>query len=206
MSAAAISRQEITGLILSGGRASRMGGVDKGLQTFRGASLTANAVQRLRPQVSDVLISANRNLSVYRALGTVIEDSTPGFAGPLAGILTALQTAQTPFVACVPCDSPFFPLDLVERLSAPFLDPISGADCDIAIALAPDSEQEGRLRSHPVFALIHRRLAAPLADALARGERRLNAWRSHHNAVEVPFPDEQAFYNINTLQALSDAR
>jgi molybdopterin-guanine dinucleotide biosynthesis protein A len=212
----------ITGVVLAGGQGSRMGGVDKGRQLFRGLPLAEHAVRRLSPQVGGMLISANRHLDAYAMLAPVVSDSIPGFAGPLAGILAALRAARTPLLACVPCDAPFFPMDLVARLSVPFSDPA----CEISIAVAPsedtpddalkaavENRPEGfpentpvtMMRAHPVFALMRTTLADSLEIALAAGERRVNTWRMRHNAVEVAFPDKHAFYNVNTLAALDAA-
>ena len=114
----------ITGLILAGGRGSRMGGVDKGLQNFRGQSLAQQTLVRLQQQSlppQDILINANRNLAAYQSLGVPVwPDSLDGFAGPLAGFLTGLEHCQTPLLLTVPCDSPLFPLDLVQRLCKPW--------------------------------------------------------------------------------------
>lgn len=215
-----ISRADITGLVLAGGRGSRMGGVDKGRQPFRGVPLAEHAYARLVPQVGPMLISANRHLDAYRRQGTVVTDTMPDFAGPLAGILAGLQAAQTPYLACVPCDSPFFPDDLVGRLAQAFAAPGTnvvdglcapsapcgdGNPCVLATAAAPDIDHPGQWRSHPVFALMRTDLAASLAAYLADGGRRLNTWRTHHNGREVTFSDAAAFYNVNTLQALETA-
>ncbi|MGI4858169.1 MAG: molybdenum cofactor guanylyltransferase MobA [Janthinobacterium lividum] len=202
-----IDLADLTGVVLAGGRGSRMGGVDKGRQLFRGEALAARAAHRLMPQVSHLLISANRHLDDYRLLAPVVTDTVADFPGPLGGILAALQVTTTPFLVCVPCDTPFFPTDLVARLAAAFTDP----QLELATACAPDIEAEdghdtrGVLRSHPVFALMRTSIATRLDASLRAGERRLNAWRMHHNAVEVAFPDGHAFYNVNTLQALDDA-
>ncbi|MCY0388570.1 molybdenum cofactor guanylyltransferase MobA [Robbsia sp. Bb-Pol-6] len=198
-----VALADLTGVILAGGRGSRMGGVDKGRQTFRGEALAVRAARRLTPQVAHLLVSANRHLDDYRQLAPVVTDTLADFPGPLAGILAALHATTTPFLVCVPCDTPFFPTDLVARLAAAFTDP----QLELATACAPDTEEDARgaLRSHPVFALMRTSIAARLDASLRAGERRLNAWRMHHNAVEVPFPDGHAFYNVNTLQALDDA-
>ena len=115
---AMIDSRHITGLVLAGGRGSRMGGVDKGLQPHLGVPLAAHALARLRPQVGSVMINANRNLAEYRAMGAPVwPDALPDYPGPLAGFLTGLEHCDTPFLVSVPCDSPHFPTDLVARLA-----------------------------------------------------------------------------------------
>src|SRR6476661_9914986 len=132
---------DVTGLILAGGRGSRMGGVDKGLQNFRGMPLALQTLMRLQPQVSDVLVNANRNLAAYEALGVPVwPDALPDFAGPLAGFLTGLERCETPWLATVPCDTPLFPPDLVARLA----EQAAAGGADIAMASAP--EDDGALR------------------------------------------------------------
>jgi len=210
----------ITGLVLAGGRGTRMGGIDKGLVTFQGEALAARAARQLASQVGHLLISANRHLDEYARLGTVISDEADvtdasqhgkiPFDGPLAGILSGLRAARTPFLACVPCDCPFFPGDLIARLSVPFAD----SACMLAIAYAPDPDivddldanRPKAMRAHPVFALMRTTLADSLAEQLAAGERRLQAWCSRHTAAAVPFADMHAFYNVNTLQARDAAQ
>jgi molybdopterin-guanine dinucleotide biosynthesis protein A len=194
-----IHRGDMTGLILAGGRAQRMGGRDKGLQPFAGRALAAHAVERLRPQVGALLISANRNLDAYAALGAhVVSDETQDFAGPLAGMLAGLRVACTAYVLTVPCDSPYFPTDLGERLGAALsatpADPAAGRPLAAYAATAQGP--------HPVFALLHRSLADDLAATLSAGEHRVRAWLSRHKAVQVNFGDERPFYNINTLDDL----
>ena len=111
------STQDVTGIILAGGRGSRMGGVDKGLQNFQGMPMALTALMRLGPQVSEVMINANRNLSAYESFGTAVwPDGLADFAGPLAGFLVGLERAETPYLVTIPCDCPCCPLDLVQRL------------------------------------------------------------------------------------------
>ncbi|WP_047707372.1 molybdenum cofactor guanylyltransferase MobA [Plesiomonas sp. ZOR0011] len=177
----------ISGAILAGGRATRMGGDDKGLRQVAGHPLYWYAVQRLQPQVSSLHIIANRNLHSYAESGfPVYPDSTPDFPGPLAGMLTALQHCSTEYVVCVPCDSPLLPRDLVAR----FAQQIGDASC----AIAHDGE-----RAHPVFALLHRRLLPAISASLQQGERRLMAFFQQQHAVTVDFSDQAAaFVNVNT--------
>ncbi|VVE78914.1 molybdenum cofactor guanylyltransferase MobA [Pandoraea sputorum] len=201
-----IRRSDITGLILAGGRGQRMGGRDKGLQPFAGRPLVEHVMARLRPQVGALLISANRNRDAYAAaLGAdgadgVISDEIQNFSGPLAGMLAGLRAACTDYVLTVPCDSPYLPDDLGERLCVA-LNALPQADVpDSARPLAAyASTAQG---PHPVFALLHRSLADDLAATLAAGEHRVRAWLARHKAVQVHFGDERPFYNVNTLDDL----
>ncbi len=196
-----VGATEITAVVLAGGRGLRMGGVDKGLQLYNGLPLALHVLRRLQPQVGHCVLSANRHAAQYAALGVpVLADVVPGFAGPLAGILTALQHCTTPFLLAVPCDSPLFPLDLATRLSQPLAAP----DCDMAIAVTPDVDAAGTvtLRAHPVFCLMRTGVRQGLEDFIARGERKIGAWAAAQLACRVPFDDAQAFLNINTLREL----
>jgi molybdenum cofactor guanylyltransferase len=190
--------QDITGLILAGGRGSRMGGVDKGLQNHRGLPLAMHALMRLQPQVGAMLINANRNLGAYEALGApVYPDSVENFAGPLAGVLAGLEQCQTPWLVTVPCDTPEFPLDLVERLS------ITATEQQADIAYAVTLEADGREQTHPVFCLLKSELMESLVVFMQSGGRKIDAWFAQHKAVGVRFPDAQAFFNANTAQELA---
>lgn len=186
-------REEITGLVLAGGRAARMGGVDKGLVEFGGRTLVERVIERLAPQVGSLMISANRNIDAYRALGfPVLLDAADGlepFPGPLAGLLAGLRAAKTPWLAAVPCDAPFLPLDLVRRLLA------SLGSSRAAMASVGD-------RAEPLFCLLHVGLADPLASALANGERRAETWLRGVGAAPAVFLQPEAFANLNTLQEL----
>lgn len=192
----AIEREDITGLVLAGGRGSRMGGVDKGLQIHRGMPLALHALLRLRPQVGPVMISANRNLQAYEAMAVPVwPDSIDGYAGPLAGLLTGMQHAETPWLVTVPCDTPEFPIDFVAHLSAAALE--QGAD----IATVATREG-GRLRSQPVFCLLRTSLIESLLGFLQAGERKFDKWTAQHRVVEVVFDEAQAFFNANTEDEL----
>lgn len=188
------SRSGITGVVLAGGQGRRMGNVDKGLVEFDGVPLIAHALSRLAPQVATILVNANRNADDYARFGyPVVGDAITGFAGPLAGLHAALVAAQTPFVATVPCDSPFLPGDLVARLAASFAEPA----IDMAVARTFD-------QPHPVFALVRRSLLGNLARYLEQGGRKIDAWYASLRVVEVPFDDEaDAFRNINTRDELA---
>ncbi|MFL9863891.1 molybdenum cofactor guanylyltransferase MobA [Paraburkholderia fungorum] len=197
------TREHITGLVLAGGRGMRMGGVDKGLQTLHGEPLAAHVLKRLAPQTGALLISANRHPDVYSALGapfgaTVLADTVPGFPGPLAGLLAGLRAAGTAYVLSAPCDTPGLPAELAEQL----VQALESNQADIATVTTTDAE--GHISLHPVFALLHTRLADDLAAFLDAGERKVRAWYARHKTVEVAFADERAFYNINSLQELAD--
>lgn len=187
--------KDITGLVLAGGRGTRMGGVDKGLQPLQGRPLVAHVLQRLKPQVGPLLISANRHLDQYAALGfAVLRDADPDFNGPLAGLLAGLQAAHTDWLLCVPCDAPCLPLDLAARLTA------AAGDVDVVF---PVSEQIAQ----PTFCLLRARLQHDLRLHLANGGRRLGAWLRAQAHRAVPFDqagDASAFFNANTLPDLQD--
>lgn len=185
--------EHITGLILAGGLGRRMGGRDKGLQPFRGKPMAAWAIERLAPQVDALLINANQNLEAYAAFGyPVVPDRIAGFAGPLAGLHTGLLACETPLLATAPCDSPFLPEDLVARLRTAL--EAAGAD----LAVAKTSEQP-----HPVFSLVRREVLDGLTAFLEAGGRKVDAWYAALKVAEVPFADERAFANINTLEELN---
>jgi molybdopterin-guanine dinucleotide biosynthesis protein A len=194
----------ITGLILAGGRGSRMGGIDKGLQNFRGLPLALQTLMRLQVQsmpLQEVLINANRNLSAYESLGVPVwPDSIDGFAGPLAGFLTGLERCETPLLLTVPCDTPLFPLDLVERL----VQAMDTQDADMAMAAAP--EDDGAVRPQPVFCLLKIELLESLVKFTQGGGRKIDAWTGQHRCAIVPFDlpgdSPQAFANANTLAEL----
>ncbi len=187
-------KNQITGVVLASGLGRRMGNVDKGLQEMDGRPLAARAAARLAPQVDELLINANRNEDAYAAFGyPVIRDELQGFAGPLAGLHTALAHARHPLVATVPCDSPFLPNDLVSRLSAA----LSSAGATIAVA-----RSAGRI--HPVFCLCRRVVLPALHLAIERSELRFERWIRAQHYVEVDFDDQpSAFSNINTPEELA---
>ena len=194
-----IPRENITGLILAGGRGSRMGGVDKGLQNHHGVPLALHALMRLGPQVGEVMINANRNLGAYEAFGAPVwPDALPDFAGPLAGFLAGLEQCATPYLVTVPCDSPLFPLDLVARLSTALLQ--QGAEIAIAATL-----EDGVHRAQPVFCLMKTEVMESLVRFTHDGQRKIDRWTALHRCVEVLFDDHGAFANANTpaeLQSL----
>ena len=192
-----ISTSDITGLILAGGRGSRMGGIDKGLQNHQGAPLALHAMMRLQPQVGPLMINANRNLGAYDAFGVPVwPDSTPDFAGPLAGMLTGLEQCETPWMVTVPCDTPLFPLDLVQKLA----EAVVQAQADLAMATAP--EADGQRRRQPVFCLMKAEVLESLTAFIQSGGRKIDQWTSTLRSVEVAFDDAQAFFNVNTRDDL----
>ncbi|MBS1140811.1 MAG: molybdenum cofactor guanylyltransferase [Proteobacteria bacterium] len=189
------SEASITGVILAGGLGRRMGGVDKGMQLLDGKPLVQHVAERLGPQVAHLLINANRSQEQYATQGyPLIADVIAGFAGPLAGLHAALTAADTALVATAPCDTPYLPLDLIERLHAGLLS--KGANLAIASA-------GGRI--HPVFCLCRRTLRDELERYLQSGGRKVALWCAEMGAVEVDFSDQSdAFSNFNTLADLQN--
>ena len=191
-----IETKDITGLILAGGRGSRMGGVDKGLQNHHGVPMAMHALLRLGPQVGQLLINANRNLGAYESMGVPVwPDSLPDYAGPLAGFLTGLEHCETPYLVTVPCDSPLFPADLVQRLAQA----LDADGAQIAMAATLDA---GVLQVQPVFCLMKAELIESLVRFTQSGQRKIDKWTAQHRCVEVAFDDPQAFANANTQDEL----
>jgi molybdopterin-guanine dinucleotide biosynthesis protein A len=191
-----IARDEITGLILAGGRGARMGGVDKGLQNHLGTPLALHALLRLAPQVGEVMINANRNLGAYESMGVPVwPDSLADYAGPLAGFLTGLERCETPYLVSVPCDSPRFPLDLVARLAAA----LESQDAEIALAATREGDA---IQVHPVFCLMKSSLMESLVRFTHEGQRKIDRWTALHRCTEVLFDDAAAFANANTAAEL----
>ncbi|WP_293994154.1 molybdenum cofactor guanylyltransferase MobA [Sphaerotilus sp.] len=196
----AIDPQDITGLVLAGGRGSRMGGVDKGLQNFQGMPLALHAVMRLGPQVGALMVNANRNLAAYESMGAPVwPDATTDFPGPLAGFLVGLERCETPYLVTVPCDSPQFPADLVARLAAA----LCSEEADLAVAAT--RETDGSVQLHPVFCLMRASVMENLVAFLAGGQRRIDRWTGQHRCAQVLFDregDAAGFFNANTLDEL----
>ena len=191
-----IDIEDITGLILAGGRGSRMGGVDKGLQSHHGTPLALHAMLRLAPQVGHLLINANRNLGAYEAFGVPVwPDTLADYAGPLAGVLTGLEHCETRYLMTVPCDSPLFPTDMVQRLA----DALDANDAEIAMAA---TREAGQLQVQPVFCLMRTTLLESLIAFTKSGQRKIDRWTALHRCVEVCFDDAGAFANANTLDEL----
>ena len=185
--------KNVTGLVLAGGRGERMGGADKGWVMVDGRPLIVSVVERFAPQVGHLLISANRNIERYAALGEVVEDDTThvngeGFAGPLIGVLSGLRRARTDWVAIVPCDAPNLPGDLVQRLASATLDTGATAAC---------ARTCGQLQ--PTFAVVKTSTVDQLASSIVSGERAMHRWLESLNAIAVTFDDAQAFINVNTI-------
>ncbi|MBF0625614.1 MAG: molybdenum cofactor guanylyltransferase [Magnetococcales bacterium] len=178
----------MTGVVLAGGAGRRLGGRDKALEPFRGRPLIHHVLERLRPQVGTILISANRNHDLHERTGyRVIGDLTPGVPGPLAGLEAALTATATPWLVTVPCDTPFLPLHLVATLIGTDPEPPP-------VTVAHDGQ-----RLQPAFALLHRNLLADLSACLAAGERKLGAWLTRHpwRAARMT-EDPRSFVNLNT--------
>ncbi|WP_036169538.1 gephyrin-like molybdotransferase Glp [Massilia sp. 9096] len=191
-----MNKESISGLLLAGGRGTRMGHVDKGLQPFGGSTMAAAVLARLQPQVATLAINANQNLERYATFGVPVwPDDTPGFLGPLAGLETGLRRGTTPYLLTAPCDSPFLPPDLAERL----LDGLERRDADLAVAV---TEENGVRQPHPVFCLLKTSLLPVLSAYLAGGGRRMDGWYGQIKVAEVLFEDADAFRNINTLDEL----
>jgi molybdopterin-guanine dinucleotide biosynthesis protein A len=196
-----IPKDDITGIVLAGGRGSRMGGADKGLQNFRGMPLALHTMLRLGTQVSEVMINANRNLGAYESFGAQVwPDALPDFAGPLAGFMTGLERCETPYLVTVPCDTPLFPTDFVARLA----DALEREGAEIAMAAA--REEDGQVRTQPVFCLLSHHLLESLVRFTHEGGRKIDKWTALHRQVIVPFDapgdDPRAFFNANTLAEL----
>lgn len=189
----------ISGMILSGGRATRMGGVDKGLVNLHGKPLIAHVIARLVPQVNELFINANRALDQYKNFGyPVFADENQNFSGPLAGFQLALKHASHDYVCIVPCDSPFLPSNLVQKLFAALME----NDADIAVAA---SDQH----SHPVFCLCKKNVLPSLEGFINSGQAKVSDWQKSLPYVEVDFTESndngatKAFLNLNTLDDLA---
>jgi molybdopterin-guanine dinucleotide biosynthesis protein A len=192
----AIASDDITGLVLCGGRGTRMGGVDKGLQSHQGMPLALHALLRLQGQVGHLMVNANRNLAAYESMGVPVwPDALPDFPGPLAGWLAGLERCETPYLMTLPCDTPGFPLDLVPRLAQALM----AENADIAMVT---TWEDGRLQQQPVFCLLKCSLMESLVAFLHSGERKITDWTARHRCALVTFDDAGAFFNANTLADL----
>lgn len=186
---------DIAAIVLAGGRGRRMDERDKGLVELAGRPLTAWVIERLRPQVDEIVVSANRNLDTYAGLGCpVLPDNLPDQPGPLAGILAAAAQTRADWLLVAPCDTPFLPADLAARMLA------KAHESGVPLVRAADGE-----RIHYAVMLMHRRLLDDLAAALAAGERRVQAWQARQPHAEAHFADPAAFHNINTAAQLGEA-
>ncbi len=191
-----IDKSLVTGLVLAGGRGSRMGGVDKGLQIHQGVPMALHVLLRLGPQVGELMINANRNLGAYESMGAPVwPDALPDYPGPLAGFLAGLERCDTPYLVTVPCDSPLFPDDLVARLAAA----LEAEGAEIAMAA---TREDGELRAQPVFSLMTASVMESLIRFTLSGRRKIDAWTAGHRTTLVAFDDVHAFANANTLTEL----
>jgi molybdopterin-guanine dinucleotide biosynthesis protein A len=210
----------VTGLVLAGGEGRRMGGLDKGLQMLHGQPLAARALERLRPQVAGLMLSANRHLLQYAAWGHPVwpDERPPGLPaaaeahlGPLAGLWTALQHCPTPWLVAVPCDLPDLPADLVARLCD-----VAGPEHLAVQAATRAAETSNRADDiggghpgqraphlHPACCLLHRDAAPALAAYLVGGGRRLREGLACVPLATAVFDDDRAFVNTNTLADLA---
>lgn len=184
----------VTGVVLAGGEARRMGGRDKGLLELAGRPLAAYALDALKPVAGTVLISANRHRESYVKFGCpVIADRAGGFHGPLAGLLSAMEAAHSPVLLAVPCDTPLLDAGLLRRILAPL------SDAAVEIAVAHDGH-----RLHPVIMAVRSNLSGSVADFLAAGERKLGLWIERHRWVAVDCSDRaEALVNVNTPEDLA---
>jgi molybdopterin-guanine dinucleotide biosynthesis protein A len=191
-----IAREHITGMVLAGGRGSRMGGVDKGLQNHKGMPLALHALLRLQPQVGEAMINANRNLGAYDSMGVPVwPDAQSDFPGPLAGVLVGLERCETPYLVTVPCDTPNFPPDLVERLAHA----LQAEGADLAMAATREGDE---VMAQPVFCLLKAELLESLVQYLHSGQRKIDRWTAQHRVATVVFDDTAAFDNANTIEEL----
>ncbi len=182
-------KHEITGVILAGGRAQRMGGRDKGLIELAGRTMASHVVDGLKPQVGALLINANRNRDAYARLGLpIVADVVGDYSGPLAGMASAMEHARTPYVVSAPCDSPLVPADLVQRLY------LSLAEAQADLSVAHDG-----VRMQPVFALLRRSLLESILAFLKDGGRKIDRWFAMHVTAQADFSDSpETFLNVNT--------
>ena len=185
-------RFPVSAVVLAGGRATRMGGADKGWVELAGRPLIDHVLDRLRPQVDEILINANRSQARYQALAPVIGDDNPDYLGPLAGMQAGLAAARHDWVLFVPCDGPALPRDLMARFRAaltPTTEPVVAHDGDWL---------------QPVVALLHKSLLPSLSAALAEGERKIDIWFARHQMAVVSFADQpDAFINLNSPDELA---
>ncbi|MFZ6820232.1 molybdenum cofactor guanylyltransferase MobA [Undibacterium sp. Ji22W] len=195
-----IPKEQISGLILAGGRGMRMGQVNKGLQNFQGGMMVSHVLHRLSPQVAQVSINVNQDADQYKLFNCpLIADAIPDYAGPLAGLHAGLLQCSTPYLVTAPCDSPFLPLDLVKRL-AHALDQQKG---QLAVAVTPENLHGNIVwQQQPVFCLVQASLTNDLERFLLKGGRKISDWYAHLQVVEVTFDDALSFRNINTRDEL----
>ena len=193
-----ITPQDITGLILAGGRAQRMGGIDKGLIPFHGKPLIESAIDRLQPQVGTILINANRSITKYSHYGyPVLMDETPDFSGPLAGFSVGLKHCKTTYLLTSPCDSPLLPNDLAEKMATEL------EINNLELVFASSKENDGKIWSQPVFCLMKSSLKDSLDVFLCKGDLKIDRWFKELRSGTVVFENPQAFANVNTPEELA---
>ena len=193
-----ITPQDITGLILAGGRAQRMGGIDKGLIPFHGKPLIESAIDRLQPQVGTILINANRSITKYSHYGyPVLMDETPDFSGPLAGFSVGLKHCKTPYLLTSPCDSPLLPNDLAEKMGTEL------EKNNLELVFASSKENDGKIWSQPVFCLMKSSLKDSLDVFLCKGDLKIDRWFKELRSGTVVFENPQVFANVNTPEELA---
>jgi molybdopterin-guanine dinucleotide biosynthesis protein A len=193
-----ITSEHITGLILAGGRAQRMGGIDKGLISFHGKPLIESAITRLKPQVSTILINANRSITKYSHYGyPVLMDETPDFSGPLAGFSVGLKHCKTPYLLTSPCDSPLLPTDLAQKMA------VELESNNLELVFASSKEDDGKIWSQPVFCLMTSDLQDSLDAFLSKGDLKIDRWFKELRSGTVVFEHSQAFANVNTPEELA---
>ncbi len=192
-----ILTKDITGLILAGGRAQRMGGIDKGLIPFHGKPLIESAIAKLKIQTQTIIINANRNITKYAGYGyPVIMDETPDFSGPLAGFSVGLKACKTPYLLTSPCDSPLLPNNLAELLSAEM------ERGDFELVYASSKETDGKVWAQPVFCLMRSNLQDSLNQFLQKGDLKIDRWFKELRSSTVIFDDPLFFANVNTPEEL----
>jgi molybdopterin-guanine dinucleotide biosynthesis protein A len=189
-------KDNITAVVLAGGRGRRLGGQDKGLMELDGRPMIEHILNLVTPQVNAVIINANRNQQVYADSGhPVISDNMTDYQGPLAGFAAALAATDTDYIMTLPCDGPYVPADLASRLSAAII------ENDAELAVAHDGQ-----RMQPVYALIPRSLLGSLQDFLDAGDRKIDLWYARHDTALADFSDViDTFFNINTDDDLRTA-
>ena len=192
-----ISTKDITGLILAGGRAQRMGGIDKGLIPFHGKPLIESAIAKLKLQVQTIVINANRSITKYATYGyPVVMDETPDFSGPLAGFSVGLKVCKTPYLLTSPCDSPLLPNNLTELLAAEM------ERGDFQLVYASSKEADGKVWAQPVFCLMRSNLQDSLNQFLQKGDLKIDRWFKELRTSTVVFDDPLVFANVNTPDEL----
>lgn len=189
MTVSSLDKNTVTGVILAGGEARRMGGQDKGLIQIAGKPMIEYILDAIAGQVNTVIINANRNQDRYRCYGyPVIGDEFEGFNGPLAGMASCMGKINTELMLTVPCDSPYIPEDLAKRLYRQLRE----KHADISAA------HDGK-RIQPVFALMKCNLLSSLLDYLNQGDRKIDRWFGQHHLAVTDFSDKpETFININT--------